>query len=71
MEKIYEKIWIPSREAINNSEEGKDRNVIKNNIPTEPIHGKETSGNALRKYTKWKKLFIDNNVKVDTIEDFD
>ena len=71
MEKIYEKIWIPSREAINNSEERKDRNVIKNNIPTEPIHGKETSGNALRKYAKWKKLFIDNNEKVDTIEDFD
>ncbi|CAG8674651.1 3790_t:CDS:1, partial [Paraglomus brasilianum] len=54
MEKIYKKIWIPSREAINNSQEEKDRNIRKNNIPTEPIHGKETSENALRKYANGK-----------------
>ncbi|KAF0560691.1 hypothetical protein F8M41_001274 [Gigaspora margarita] len=71
MIKIYEKIWKPSRETISNILEEKERNIIKDNIPIEPIHGKEIIRNAAKKYSNWKKSFIEHNEKVDTIEDYD
>ena len=58
MVKIYEKIWKPSRETISNILEEKERSTIKDNIPIEPIHGKEIIRNTARKYSKWKKSFI-------------
>src|SRR5260363_415432 len=39
--KIYEKIWKPSRETISNILKEKERNTIKDDIPTEPTHGKK------------------------------
>ena len=69
--KIYENIWVPSREVISNMKDDREASNIDGNVPAALLHKKENKIKGLRKFLRWKKAFIYNNSKVDIIEDFD
>ena len=68
--KIYENIWVLSREVISNMKDDREASNIDENIPAAPLYRKENKIKELRKFLRQKKAFIYNNSKVDINEDF-